>query len=111
MYITTTFLGPTNTKGSRIQFSLIDNNKKERRKEFSYHEDAPEDFTIPFKRTRYITSLLRDEKTMLYKFEQFIEYINRELGFKWKPTDFIMTHLDTCQYVFTFKMHSIELGD
>jgi hypothetical protein len=111
VYITTKYLGPTTNKGSRIQFSLVDNCKREYYKEFSYHDDAPANFTIPFKRTKYVTTLFRNEQTMIYRLEQYIAYLNKERGLDWKPTDFVMTRLESCQYIFTLKMHTIELGE
>jgi hypothetical protein len=111
MYIVTKYLSPTNSRGSRIQFALVDNSKHECLKTFSYHQDAPVDFKPSFKRTKYVTTLLKEELAMIYNLEQYIKYLNEKRGLSWKVEDFNMTRLESTRYIFTFKMHTIELGE
>ena len=79
--------------------------------EFSYHADAPMDFKFPYKQTRYIKTLMQEEKTMIYHFQKYVAYLNKKRGFQWNATDFNMTRLESTQYIFTFKFHTIELGE
>jgi hypothetical protein len=111
MYIVTKYLGPTNSRGSRTQFALVDNGKSECLKTFSYHQDAPAGFNPPFKRTKYVTTLPKEELTMIYNLEQYLKYLTEKRGIEWKADNLNMIRLSGCNYIFTFKMHTIELGE
>jgi hypothetical protein len=111
MYITTKYLPPANVRGSRIQFALVDNGKSECLKTFSYYQDAPVGFNPPFKRTKYVTTLLKEELTMIYNLEQYLKYLREKRGIEWKADNLSMTRLSGYNYIFTFKMHTIELGE
>lgn len=111
MYIITKYLPTTNVRGSRIQFALVDSGKHECPKTFSYHQDAPADFDPPFKRTKSILNLMKEEVTMIYNLEQYLKHLHKKRGIEWEVKDFNMTRLESTRYVFTFKMHTIELGE
>ena len=111
MYIITKYLGPTTHKGARIQFCVVDSGKREHFMEFPYHEDAPKDFTFPFKRTKYVTTLISEEKTMIYNLQKYVAYLNKKRNLQWDARDFNMTRLELTQYIFTSKFHTIELGE
>lgn len=121
MYIRSKYISATNSRGSRIQFSLVDGCMTTTyRKWFPYDLEPPANVKERIQSYNsdefdLFESLSKKNQAMVCMFQDFLEYLNKKMKLhprdQWKYVDFTMVMLDgSCDMMFIWNCHAIKLG-